>query len=151
MAREVLLQGGAVGREPPSRDGQACALAVAAGRAHAHAEWRRYLPDFLVPEVYGPGLRSLVGTPPTAAYRAALDGADGEERLDSCLIADQTYHLPGGLLVKADPRARERLECEYYSSPKPSSSRRRAGGSVKWMPWMPRAVAASAFFGLSSM
>jgi asparagine synthase (glutamine-hydrolysing) len=77
-------------------------LAVAAGRAHAHAEWRRYLPDFLVPEVYGPALRPLIGTPPTAAYRAALDGTDGEERLDSCLIADQAYHLPGGLLVKSD-------------------------------------------------
>jgi asparagine synthase (glutamine-hydrolysing) len=37
-----------------------------------------------------------------AGYRAAIQHADGPTMLDRCLIADQTYHLPTGLLMKTD-------------------------------------------------
>jgi asparagine synthase (glutamine-hydrolysing) len=37
-----------------------------------------------------------------AGYRAAIEQADGATMLDRCLIADQSYHLPSGLLMKTD-------------------------------------------------
>ena len=77
-------------------------LGIAAGGAYAHAEWRRYIPDFLVPRLYGPALRPLADVSPMAGYRAAIEHADGAGLLDRCLIADQTYHLPSGLLMKTD-------------------------------------------------
>jgi asparagine synthase (glutamine-hydrolysing) len=77
-------------------------LGIAAGGAYAHAEWRRYVPEFLLPRLYGPALRHLVDESPMAGYRAAIADADGAAMLDRCLIADQTYHLPSGLLMKTD-------------------------------------------------
>ena len=77
-------------------------LGIAAGGTHAHAEWRRYIPEFLIPALYGPAMRHLSGTSPMTGYRAAIDDADGPAMLDRCLIADQTYHLPAGLLMKTD-------------------------------------------------
>jgi len=77
-------------------------LGVASGGPYAHAEWRRYVPEFLVPRLYGPALRHLAAQSPMAGYRAAIEQADGPTLLDRCLIADQTYHLPTGLLMKTD-------------------------------------------------
>jgi asparagine synthase (glutamine-hydrolysing) len=77
-------------------------LGLAAGGGFAHAEWRRYVPQFLVPQLYGPALRYLADQSPMAGYRAAIEHADGPTMLDRCLIADQTYHLPTGILMKAD-------------------------------------------------
>ncbi|KJC49365.1 hypothetical protein UP09_06485 [Bradyrhizobium sp. LTSP885] len=77
-------------------------LGVAAGGSLAHAEWRRYVPDFLVSRIYGPALRHLENVSPMAGYRTAIEQADGPTLLDRCLIADQTYHLPAGLLMKTD-------------------------------------------------
>jgi asparagine synthase (glutamine-hydrolysing) len=77
-------------------------LGVASGGPYAHAEWRRYVPEFLVPRLYGPALRYLAEQSPMAGYRAAIEEADGPTLLDRCLIADQTYHLPTGLLMKTD-------------------------------------------------
>jgi asparagine synthase (glutamine-hydrolysing) len=77
-------------------------LGIAAGGAYAHAEWRRYVPEFLVPRLYGPALRHLADESPMVGYRAAIEHADGPAMLDRCLIADQTYHLPSGLLMKTD-------------------------------------------------
>jgi asparagine synthase (glutamine-hydrolysing) len=77
-------------------------LGIAAGNSHAHAEWRRYVPEFLVPQLYGPALRAYVGQSPMTDYRNAIDNGDGRSLLDRCLIADQTYHLPSGLLMKTD-------------------------------------------------
>jgi asparagine synthase (glutamine-hydrolysing) len=71
-------------------------LGIAAGGTYAHAKWRRYVPAFLIPALYGPALRHLSNTSPMMDYRSAVDGADGPEMLDRCLIADQTYHLPSG-------------------------------------------------------
>jgi asparagine synthase (glutamine-hydrolysing) len=75
---------------------------VGAGGAYAHSEWRRYVPEFLLDRLYGPALRHLLDRSPMADYRAAIDQADGPTLLDRCLIADQTYHLPAGLLMKTD-------------------------------------------------
>jgi asparagine synthase (glutamine-hydrolysing) len=77
-------------------------LGLAAGGPYAHTEWRRYVPEFLIPRLYGPALRHLAGESPMAGYRAAIEHADGPAALDRCLIADQTYHLPTGLLMKTD-------------------------------------------------
>ncbi len=77
-------------------------LGLAAGGALAHAEWRRYIPEFLLPRLYGPALRDLADTSPMTGYRAAIERADGPALLDRCLIADQSYHLPAGLLMKTD-------------------------------------------------
>jgi len=77
-------------------------LGLAAGGSLAHAEWRRYIPEFLLPRLYGDALKHLAGVSPMAGYRAAIERADGPTLLDRCLIADQTYHLPAGLLMKTD-------------------------------------------------
>ncbi|UWU90639.1 asparagine synthase C-terminal domain-containing protein [Bradyrhizobium sp. CB1015] len=77
-------------------------LGLAPGGPHAHAEWRPYIPEFLIPALYGPALHHLARTSPTTGYRLAIDGADGSDHLDRCLIAGQTYHLPSGLLMKTD-------------------------------------------------
>ena len=34
-------------------------LGIAASGPLAHAEWRRYIPEFLLPRLYGPALRDL--------------------------------------------------------------------------------------------
>ena len=65
-------------------------LGLAAGGSLAHAEWRRYIPEFLLPRLYGPALRDLADVSPMAGYRAAIERADGPALLDRCLIADQT-------------------------------------------------------------
>ena len=77
-------------------------LGLAAGGLLAHAEWRRYIPEFLLPRLYGPALRDLAEVSPMAGYRSAIERADGPALLDRCLIADQTWHLPAGLLMKTD-------------------------------------------------
>ena len=77
-------------------------LGLAAGGSLAHAEWRRYIPEFLLPRLYGPALRDLADVSPMAGYRSAIERADGPALLDRCLIADQTWHLPAGLLMKTD-------------------------------------------------
>jgi asparagine synthase (glutamine-hydrolysing) len=77
-------------------------LGLAAGGPLAHAEWRRYIPEFLLPRLYGGALKHLTDVSPMAGYRAAIERADGPALLDRCLIADQTWHLPAGLLMKTD-------------------------------------------------
>ncbi len=77
-------------------------LGLAAGGSFAHAEWRRYIPEFLLPRLYGSALKHLADVSPMLGYRAAIENADGPTLLDRCLIADQTWHLPAGLLMKTD-------------------------------------------------
>ena len=77
-------------------------LGLAAGGSFAHAEWRRYIPEFLLPRLYGGALKHLADVSPMSGYRAAIENADGPTLLDRCLIADQTWHLPAGLLMKTD-------------------------------------------------
>src|SRR5262249_142152 len=73
----------------------------ASGPNEAHACWRRYVPQFMLPKLYGSALRPLLGEDPFRGYKAELDNATGD-LLDRCLLADQRWHLPGGLLLKSD-------------------------------------------------
>jgi asparagine synthase (glutamine-hydrolysing) len=77
------------------------ALGVAGGPHGAHASWRRYIPQFMLPKLYGPALRPLLGEDPFRGYKAELANAEGD-LIDRCLLADQRWHLPGGMLLKSD-------------------------------------------------
>ncbi len=55
-----------------------------------------------MPDVYGSALRPLMGQSPLAGYREAIDRAAGDSLLERCVVADQSYRLPGGLLMKTD-------------------------------------------------
>ncbi len=66
-----------------------------------HCEWRRLVPAFLLPDLYGPSLAPLAGEPPLAGYGLALATAAGTHA-DRCLVADQSYYLPGDMLMKMD-------------------------------------------------
>jgi len=78
------------------------ALGIADGGAeHAHAYWRRLVPAFLLTDLYGPELRPLADMDPFDEYRAILASEPGT-LIDRCLVADQRFHLPGGLLLKSD-------------------------------------------------
>lgn len=77
-------------------------LGIADGGAeHAHAYWRRLVPAFLLTDLYGPELRPLADMDPFDEYRAILASEPGT-LIDRCLVADQRFHLPGGLLLKSD-------------------------------------------------
>ena len=67
-----------------------------------HPQWRRYAyPDHLA-RLYTPAMRAAVdGIDPLEDYAQAVREAHGS-LVDRCLIADQTYYLPGDLLVKTD-------------------------------------------------
>jgi asparagine synthase (glutamine-hydrolysing) len=78
------------------------ALGIADGGAeHAHAYWRRLVPNFLLTDLYGPELRPLADMDPFDEYHAILASEAGT-LIDRCLVADQRFHLPGGLLLKSD-------------------------------------------------
>jgi asparagine synthase (glutamine-hydrolysing) len=78
------------------------ALGIAdGGTEHAHVDWRRLIPAFLLTDLYGPELRPLVDLDPFDEYRAIL-ASEAETLVDRCLVADQRFHLPGGLLLKSD-------------------------------------------------
>jgi asparagine synthase (glutamine-hydrolysing) len=78
------------------------ALGLANGGPHlAHAYWRRLVPGFLLAELYGPGLKPIADLDPFEEYRSILASEAGT-LIDRCLIADQRFHLPSGLLLKSD-------------------------------------------------
>lgn len=103
----------AVGRSAyywPASDSQrlpksALAYRFAAGLGQsakgAHVYWRRCVPSFLLPDLYGPAMRELASADPFAGYAHELEEASGTF-IDRCLLADQRWHLPGGLLLKSD-------------------------------------------------
>jgi asparagine synthase (glutamine-hydrolysing) len=55
----------------------------------------------MLPKLYGSAMRPLLGEDPFRGYKAELDNAQGN-LIDRCLLADQRWHLPGGLLLKSD-------------------------------------------------
>jgi asparagine synthase (glutamine-hydrolysing) len=77
------------------------ALGIADGPGHAHARWRRLVQGFQIPELYGPYLADVADTNPFSEYEHELDD-ETLPLIDRCLLADQRYHLPAGLLMKAD-------------------------------------------------
>ncbi|MGC0325565.1 asparagine synthase (glutamine-hydrolyzing) [Bradyrhizobium sp. USDA 326] len=77
------------------------AFGMAAGPNEAHACWRRYVPQFMLSKLYGSALRPLLGEDPFRGYKAEIANAEGD-LIDRCLVADQRWHLPAGLLLKSD-------------------------------------------------
>ena len=75
-------------------------LGLALGGRSAHAHWRRYLPNFLHDRVYGPELRAIKHSP-FAEYESLMLSTESSI-VDAALLADQSYHLPAGLLLKTD-------------------------------------------------
>jgi asparagine synthase (glutamine-hydrolysing) len=75
-------------------------LGIVHGRGFEHPQWRRYGFPGVVGPLYGPELAAAVAQlDPLGEYASA--GGTGS-LLDRCLLADQTYYLPGDLLVKCD-------------------------------------------------
>jgi asparagine synthase (glutamine-hydrolysing) len=70
-----------------------------AGR-EPHTEWRRHVPGFLLPMLYGPRLRSEMQGSPLVGYEAAMRA--GATHMDACLLADQGFYLPADMLMKVD-------------------------------------------------
>ena len=95
------LQGGDERRQPASALLARFALGIAQGPQRAHTRWRRLIPDFQLREIYGPALQSVADVDPFGDYERQLDDAGGSV-VDRCLVADQRFHLPSGLLMKAD-------------------------------------------------
>jgi asparagine synthase (glutamine-hydrolysing) len=77
------------------------ALGIADGPGHAHARWRRLIHSFQLAELYGPFLAAVAEANPFQDYERELED-DALPLVDRCLLADQRYHLPAGLLMKAD-------------------------------------------------
>lgn len=77
------------------------AFGMAAGPNEAHACWRRYVPQFMLSRLYGSALRPLLDEDPFRGYKAEIANAEGD-LIDRCLVADQRWHLPAGLLLKSD-------------------------------------------------
>jgi asparagine synthase (glutamine-hydrolysing) len=78
------------------------ALGLADGRPqHAHTRWRRLIPGFQLADIYGSFLHPVADTDPFENYARELDDTAGSV-VDRCLVADQRYHLPAGVLMKAD-------------------------------------------------
>lgn len=77
------------------------ALGLSGGRLRAHARWRRLIPDFQLKALYGSALTPLCDENPFCEYEEFLD-APGGSIVDRCMLADQQFHLPAGLLMKSD-------------------------------------------------
>lgn len=76
------------------------ALGLAAGGRHAHMQWRRLVPDFLLPALYGPEMVPLLQADPYTEYETCPDDAPIES-LDRWLLADQRFHIQS-ILMKVD-------------------------------------------------
>jgi asparagine synthase (glutamine-hydrolysing) len=77
------------------------ALGLSEGRRFAHARWRRLVQGFQLTDLYGPFLRPQIDDNPFQAYESQMTD-DRQSLVDRCLVADQRFHLPAGLLMKAD-------------------------------------------------
>jgi len=75
---------------------------IAYGNGVQHPQWRRHLYPHTMERIYGPLLRELASAiDPLDEYARAIESESGS-LLDRCLLGDQTYYLPGDLLVKSD-------------------------------------------------
>ena len=103
LGRSCYMQGaGNEGRLPLAAKVKRLALGIGdGGQHHAHVYWRRLVPGFLLADLYGPELKPLAGFDPFDEYRTILASETGSV-IDRCLVADQRFHLPGGLLLKSD-------------------------------------------------
>jgi asparagine synthase (glutamine-hydrolysing) len=89
------------GRMPVASLVSRFALGLAGGRLHAHARWRRMIPDFQLGGIYGEAMCPVATQDPFAEYERFLD-EPADSIVDRCMQADQQFYLPGGLLMKSD-------------------------------------------------
>jgi asparagine synthase (glutamine-hydrolysing) len=73
---------------------------IATGQKQMHPQWRRHLFAEGTASLYGEALADVAEADPLDAYAAAMAGP--KHLVDRCLLADQSYYLPGDLLVKSD-------------------------------------------------
>lgn len=73
---------------------------IASPGKELHPQWRRYLPAYLLRSCYSTEMRPLLNNDPLDEYGEAM--ADAGNVADRCLVGDQSYYLPGDLLVKSD-------------------------------------------------
>lgn len=71
------------------------------GAFRAHAYWRRLVPRFMLRDVYSPDLAAVAESDPFIPYADIISATPGS-LVDRCLVGDQRFHLPGGLLLKSD-------------------------------------------------
>lgn len=77
------------------------ALGLASGGEHAHMQWRRLVPEFLLPKLYEGGvLMACLGLDPYSAYRSCAEGEPGQS-LDRWMLSDQRFHIQS-VLAKVD-------------------------------------------------
>jgi asparagine synthase (glutamine-hydrolysing) len=94
-------RGGDERRLPAGEKAARFFLGLHAGR-FAHTEWRRLMPAHMQVRLYGPSLlRATRAANPLAGYRSALESMQAD-LVDACMVADQSYYLPGDGLRKVD-------------------------------------------------
>lgn len=76
------------------------ALGLAAGGRYAHMQWRRLVPVFLLPQLYGTAMAPLLKVNAYAEYESCANDA-AMESLDQWLLADQRFHIQS-ILMKVD-------------------------------------------------
>jgi asparagine synthase (glutamine-hydrolysing) len=74
---------------------------MAAPAGTHHAEWRRLAAPETLRDIAGAALRPMLDHDPMQGYRQPLRERGGN-LLDRCLLADQTFYLPGDMLMKVD-------------------------------------------------
>lgn len=76
-------------------------LGLASGGRNAHMQWRRLVPEFMLPEMYaGSELMTCLHLDPYAAYQASAENEPGDS-IDRWLLADQRFHIQS-VLAKVD-------------------------------------------------
>jgi asparagine synthase (glutamine-hydrolysing) len=76
------------------------ALGIAAAGPDAHMQWRRLVPDFILPKLYGRDMDACLETSPFAEYEQCA-GSQFADPLDRWLLADQRFHIQS-ILAKVD-------------------------------------------------
>lgn len=94
------LNAGSETRLPAAAMASRFFLGIAAGRANAHMQWRRLVPNFLLPELYGREMHACLGTSPFAEYEECA-GNQFADPLDRWLLSDQRFHIQS-ILAKVD-------------------------------------------------
>lgn len=74
---------------------------IGLGTGADHVHWRRHSYPDVYRALYGPGLADLADCDPLEEYAQHVRAASGT-LVDRCMLADETYYLPGDLLVKSD-------------------------------------------------
>lgn len=77
-------------------------LGVSSGGKNPHPQWRRYLFDHQIKNLYGVQLQEFIHIDPMADYIRSINGIEDAKGLDAWMLGDQDYYLPSDMLVKSD-------------------------------------------------